>query len=65
MRTMTSLQSGRKFSFLISPETRGALLMLGLVVSVLVVYAPVKTYPFIVLDDLVYIVWNSHLHQLN
>ncbi|HKD83827.1 MAG TPA: hypothetical protein VKB58_03680 [Terriglobales bacterium] len=39
--------------------------MLALIVAVLVVYAPVKTYPFIVLDDLVYIVWNSHLHELN
>ena len=52
-------------SNIISPEWRRAVFMLGLIVAVLVVYAPVKTYPFIVLDDLVYIVWNSHLHQLN
>jgi len=61
----TLIQSGRKISLLISPEWRRALCMLALAVAVLVVYAPVKRYPFIVLDDLVYIVWNSHLHQLN
>jgi hypothetical protein len=38
---------------------------LALVIAVLVVYASVKRYPFIVLDDLVYIKWNAPLHQLN
>jgi tetratricopeptide (TPR) repeat protein len=36
-----------------------------LVIAVVVVYAPVKNYPFIILDDLAYIQSNSHLHQLN
>lgn len=57
--------SSRKLSLSPTPETRLGLFMLGLIAAVLVVYAPVRTYPFIVLDDLVYIVWNSHLHQLN
>ena len=62
---MAYVQDGRKPSLIIPPEWRRAIFVLGLVVAVLVVYAPVKRYPFIVLDDLVYIVWNSHLHQLN
>lgn len=65
MGAMTSRRPDRKLSFLVTPELRRAVVMLGLIIAVLVVYAPVKTYPFIVLDDLVYIVWNSHLHQLN
>ena len=52
-------------SSLLSRDLVGAVFVLGLIAAVLVVYAPVKTYPFIVLDDLVYVVWNSHLHQLN
>ena len=54
-----------KLSDLASPSWRRAIFMLGLAIAVLIVYAPVKTYPFIVLDDLVYIKWNSPLHQLN
>ena len=62
---MTYTEGGPKFSSRIPSELLGALVVMGLIGAVLYVYAPVKGYPFIVLDDLVYIVWNSPLHQLN
>ena len=65
-RDVAGPKSGRNGGrFIMSPEWARAFFVLGLVVAVLFVYGPVKKYPFIVLDDLVYISWNSHLHQLN
>ncbi len=65
MRALTYTERDRKPSAFVKADLLAAALVVALIGMVVVVYAPVKTYPFIVLDDLVYIKWNTHLQQLN
>jgi tetratricopeptide (TPR) repeat protein len=58
----TAVYPGTSFLLSDSP-TRNFLLCLFLAAATLAVYYPVHTHPFSALDDPIYIVENTHLHQ--